>query len=160
MNHIAYFKLQAKNLFKDYKTQAPYIDDVDGNSYYGYSSKYFDIDRIFLEYNSILHECRWDEGNLSLMQIQHIFAQMLGFKKWADLLNTHEAELTLTRLLFDNQHKTSLEDWDMYISGVENDNHTTFDTETKSDIFKNVFVNVESHHNPFGDYRINKKLTA
>ncbi|MBL4589907.1 MAG: hypothetical protein JKY11_07520 [Alphaproteobacteria bacterium] len=48
MNHIAYFKLLAKNLFKDYKTQAPYIED--GETYYGYDPEYLDIDRILLEY--------------------------------------------------------------------------------------------------------------
>ncbi len=160
MKHIAYFKLQAKNLLKDYKTQTPYIDSVDGNSYHGYSPKYFDIDRILLEYDGTLHECRWDEDNLGLMQIQHIFAQMLGFKKWADLLNASEAELALVKLLFDNQHKISIEDWDIYISGVENDNHSVLDTETRLDVFTNVFANVEGHHNPFGDYRLNRKLIS
>ena len=29
MNHIEYFKLQAKNLLRDYKTQTPYIEGGD-----------------------------------------------------------------------------------------------------------------------------------
>lgn len=126
MTPIAYFKLQAKNLFKDYKSQTPYIDDVDGNSYYGYSPKYFDIERILLEYNGILHDCRWDEADLNLMKIQHVFAQMLGFKKWTDLLKASDVELELAKLLFDNQDKIHIEDWEMYIAGVENDNNCTF----------------------------------
>jgi hypothetical protein len=154
MSPIAYLKLQAKNLFKDYKTQSSYVDKVDGNTYYEYSPEYFDIDRIFLEYDDILQDCHWHEENLSLMKIQHIFAQMLGFKKWEDLFNAPVIELELTKLLFDNQDKISIEDWDMYISGVENDNQTTLDSETRLDIFMNVFVNVEGHHNPFGSYRL------
>lgn len=155
MNPIAYFKLQAKNLFRDYKTKTPYIDNVDGNSYYGYNPKYFDIDRILLECDGILHDCHWDETSLSLMQIQHIFAQMLGFRKWADLLKASEVELELARLLFDNQEKISLEDWEMYIAGVEDDNNTSFTPDDRLEIFKQVFLNVEGHENPFGDYRLN-----
>jgi len=148
MNHIEYFKLQAKNLFKDYKTQTSYIDDVDGNSYYKYAPKFFDIDQIVLDYDL-------DEENLSLMKIHHIFAQLLGFKKWADLSKASEAELELAKQLFDNQDKIFLEDWKMYISGVEDDNNTTFDSETRLEIFKQVFLNVEGHKSPFPDYRLN-----
>ncbi len=160
MNPIAYFKLQAKNLLKDYKTQALYIDDVDGNSYYGYSPKYFDIDRILLEYDEVLHDCGWDETNLSLMQIQHIFAQMLGFRKWADLLKASDVELELAKLLFDNQDKIYIEDWEMYIAEVGVDNKTPLTSDVKLEIFKHVFLNVEGHINPFSDYRLNKKMVA
>lgn len=149
MTPVDYFKLQAKNLFKDYKTQTSYIDKVDGHSYYTYAPKYFDIERIFLEYD-------WDEEDFSLMKAQHLFALMLGFEKWADILKASDAELELAKLLWDNQHKIHLEDWDMYISGAEFDNNTTFDTEARIEIFKQVFVNVDGHHSPFGDYRINK----
>ena len=44
---VNYFKLQAKNLYRDYQTKQPYIDDVDGQTYYQYSPKYFDIDQLF-----------------------------------------------------------------------------------------------------------------
>jgi hypothetical protein len=97
MTHIEYFKLQAKNLFRDYKTQTSYIDEVDGYSYYTYTPKYFDIDSIFLEYN--LDE--EDEENLTLMKAQHLFSLMLGFEKWADILKASEARLELARLLWD-----------------------------------------------------------
>lgn len=149
MTPVDYFKLQAKNLFKDYKTQTSYIDKVDGNSYYTYTPKYFDIDRIFLEYD-------WDEVNFTLMKAQHLFALMLGFEKWADILNASQSELELAKLLWDNQHKIGLEDWEMYIHSAEFDNQTTFDTESRIEIFKQVFVNVEGHYNPFGDYRLSK----
>lgn len=151
MNHIDYFKLQAKNLHRDYKTRTSYTDKVDGNSYYTYAPQFFDIGGIFLEYD-------WDEESFSLMKAQHLFAIMLGFGKWADLLKASEAELELAKLLWDNQHKIHLEDWEMYIARAEDDNKTTFSTEDRIEIFKHVFANVEGHSSPFGDYRLNKNM--
>lgn len=150
MTHIEYFKLQAKNLFRDYKTQSSYIDEVDGHSYYQYAPTYFDIDRIFLEYD-------WNEEKFSLMKAQHLIALMLGFPKWTDLLKASPARLELAALLFDNQHKISLEDWDDYIAHAEELNNMAFDDENRVKIFKEVFVKREGHHNPFGDYRLKKK---
>ena len=46
MKNIDYFKLQAKNLLKDYQTR--YLSE-DGNIY-EYEPKFFDIVGIFLEY--------------------------------------------------------------------------------------------------------------
>lgn len=151
MKTIDFFKLQAKNLFRDYKTQT----QVNGN--YTYTPKFFDIESIFSSYHGFFDIDGWDEGNLTLMKIQHLFAYMLGFEKWADLVNASEAELELTKLLFDNQDKISVEDWEDYIVGAESDNNTTFDTEARIGIFEHVFANVEGHHNPFGDYRLSKK---
>jgi hypothetical protein len=148
MKHLDYFRLQAKNLFKDYKTKVPFTDDH-GFSYFKYSPKHFDIDRIFVEYD-------WDEENFSLMKAQHLFAIMLGFENWADLLKASDTELELAKLLWDNQHKIGLEDWEMYIENVESDNKTTFDAKARMEIFKQVFVDVDGHQSSFGDYRLNK----
>ena len=71
MTPVEYFKLQAKNLFRDYKTQSSYIDAVDGNSYYQYNPKYFDFDSIFLDYD-------WDEENFSL-DSSHSRIQQMGW---------------------------------------------------------------------------------
>lgn len=148
MNHIDFFKLQAKNLFRDYKTQ--FVNESGSVPIYDYKPKYFDINGIFVDFD-------WDEENLSLMKIQHIFAVLVGFESWADLVNASESELELAKLLFDNQHKISLDEWQMYIADAEGDNNTTFDTESRIEIFKAVFANVDGHHNPFGDYRLHKK---
>ena len=148
MSHIDYFKLQAKNLFRDYQTQ--YLDESGRVPIYAYKPSYFDIDRIFVEFD-------WNEENISLMKIQHLFALLIGFESWADLVNASEAELELAKLLFDNQHKISVEDWEMYIAGAEHDNNTTFDTEARIETFEHVFANVEGHHNPFGDWRLTKQ---
>ena len=139
MTHIEYFKLQAKNLFRDYKTQTSYIDDVDGNTYYKYAPKFFDIDGIILAYDL-------DEDNLSLMKLQHIIAQMLGFEKWANLSKASNAELELAKQLFDNQDKIFLEDWEM--------TYGEYDAESQLEIFKQVVLNIDEHYNPFPDYRL------
>lgn len=147
MNHIEFFKLQAKNLFRDYKTKTPYVDKVDGYTYYNYDPKFFDVDRILLEFD-------YDEENFTLMNAQHIIALMIGFRKWADLLKASTAELELAKLLFDNQHKISFEDWQHYMLHTIEMNNKVFETEIWVEIFKEVFVNVEGHHNDFGDYRL------
>ncbi len=153
MTPIDYFKLQAKNLFRDYKTQTSYVDEIAGNTYYKYEPKYFDIERIFIEYD-------WNEVDFTLMKAQHLISLMLGFGKWTELLKASKPELELAKLLFDNQHKISVEDWGIYIEEAENDNKTIFDTESRVEIFKQVFGNVEGHHNPFGDYRLHKTATS
>ena len=148
MTPLSYFKLQAKNLLKDYKTQTS-VDEGDGISIYTYSPKFFDIDQIFIDYD-------WDEENFTLMKAQHLFAILLGFEKWGELLKASDAELELAKLVWDNQHKIRLDEWQDYIFGVETDNNTTFDVGDRIEIFKKVFGDVEEHRNPFPDYRKRK----
>ena len=131
MTHVDFFKLQAKNLFRDYKTKTPYIDEVDGNTYYRYSPKYFDIDGILLDFD-------YDEKEFSLMKAQHVLALKIGFSKWSDLLKASPAELELAKLLFES--KVDAEEWEMYIIGAERDNQTEFDPESRIEIFKQVFL--------------------
>ena len=149
MKPIDYFKLQAKNLFRDFKTKTPYRDEGDGNTYYKYEPKYFDVDSVVLDFD-------WDEETFSLMNAQHTIALMAGFRKWADLSKASETELELAKLLFDNQHKINAEEWEMYIASVESDNSTTFDAESRLEIYKQVFLNVEGHRSDFLDYRLTK----
>jgi hypothetical protein len=49
MKPIEYFKLQAKNLFRDYKTQ--FLDESGDVAIYDYTPKYFDINRIFVAFD-------------------------------------------------------------------------------------------------------------
>lgn len=149
MSPVDYFKLQAKNLLKDYKTQTSDIDQADGITYFTYSPTYFDIDRIFLEYD-------WDEENFSLMKAQQLFALMLGFDKWGDLIDAPSSELELAKLVWDNQHKIHLEDWNEYIAQAEDDNAVSFGPEERIDIFRQFFVEVDGHHSSFGDYRLKR----
>lgn len=150
MKPLDYFKLQAKNLFKDYKTKKPVFDEIIKKYLYEYTPKYFDVDGIV---------CDWDldEDNFTLMKAQHVIAQMVGFDKWAELINASEVELELAKLLFDNQDKVYLEDWLMYLDSVE-DQIGLLDDESKLDLFKEVHLKQESEfHNPWPDYRLHKK---
>lgn len=133
MTSIEYFKLQAKNLLRDYNTKTPYFDEVIESYLYQYYPKYFDIDEIILAYNV-------DEENFGLMKAQHIIAQMVGYNKWSDLLKTSKSEFELAKLLFDNKDKITVNDWEMYIASVELDNHTTFDSESRLEIFKHIYL--------------------
>lgn len=151
MTPIDYFKLQAKNIFRDYKTKTPYIDKVDGFTYYNYTPKFFDVDRILLEFG-------YDEESFTLMKAQHIIALMVGFRKWADLLKATELELEMAKLLFDHQDKISFEDWQHFMAHTIELNNKNFDLENWIEIFKEVFVERgETHHSDFEDYRLKKQ---
>lgn len=134
MTHIEYFKMQAKNLFKDWKTRTTYTD-VDGSTRYQYNGKNFDVSSIFFDFEGI-----YDENDLTLMKAQHIIACMAGFSKWAELLKSSDAKLELERLLLDNRDKISREDWEMYINSIECDNDISIDVESQVELFKRVFV--------------------
>lgn len=149
MKPIDYFKLQAKNLFRDYKTQHTYQVDTDGTKHFAYKPKYFDLDEIFLDFES------FNEEDFSLMKAQHLLATMLGFKKWADLLNASEIELELAKLRFDNQDRISLEEWEDGVAEIEAEHNFTFDAQGRLDYFKHG-LSVPGGHGLFDkDYRLN-----
>ena len=102
MENIEYFKLQAKNLLKDYKTQLFSKEEI-----YDYHPKYFDVIRLFNDFKYRYFE---DNFSFTLMHAQHLIAKLAGFDKWNDLLNAKPAELELAHLLFDNAHKTSIDE--------------------------------------------------
>jgi hypothetical protein len=150
MKQIEYLKLQAKNLFKDYKTKKPHFDTVINSYLYEYDPKYFDIDGIILDFDI-------NEENFSLMKAQHIIARIVGFRKWADLLKASEIELEIAKLLFDNQDKIFLEDWEIRISLAEQECKMTFDPESRLEILKQDIINWKAADNPFPDYRLDKQ---
>ncbi|WP_422032564.1 hypothetical protein [Reyranella sp.] len=147
MTPIAYFKLQAKNLFRDYKTKTSTIDVVDGQSHYAYDAKYFDIDAIFVDFD-------WDEDDFSLMKAQHTIAILAGFRKWADLAKASGVELEFAKLLFDHQDKMNAEEWAVYVAHAEHDNKTTFDAEARLEIYKQVVLRDDGPRSQFLDYRL------
>ena len=61
MTHTDFFKLQAKNLFKDYQTKKKSSEAAIGD--YQYDPKYFDIEEIILYFDI-------DEVDFSLMKAQ------------------------------------------------------------------------------------------
>ncbi len=149
MKTIEYFKLQAKNLHKDFKTQKPYFDSSLGDNLFEYSPKFFDVDALVTDFE--IHE-----NHFTLMNAQHIIARLGGFEKWTVLLKANPEALELSKLLFDNMHKISIEEWDMYISGEQDEKGFLFDDEFKMDIFKAVFADVDGHQSGY-DYRLTKR---
>lgn len=154
MKTIEYFKLQAKNLYKDFKTQKSYFDPDYGRNLYEYAPKFFDVDLLILDYDIV-------ENNFTLMNAQHYIAKLAGFTKWTEMLKASPSAQKLSKLLFDNMHKISVIEWDIYISGEQNEKGFLFDDEFKLDIFKAVFDEVDGHQGGVSDYRLtrNEKLS-
>jgi hypothetical protein len=150
MKTVEYFKLQAKNLHKDFKTQNSYFDPTYGHDVYEYAPKFFDVDSLALDFDI-------DEDNFTLMNAQHYIARLAGFRKWTDMLKASPSAIELSKLLFDNMHKVSVIEWDIYISSEERDKGFQFDDEFKLDIFKAVFDEVDSHQSDGIDYRLQRE---
>lgn len=150
MKTIEYFKLQAKNLHKDFKTQKPYFDSSLGDNLFEYSPKFFDVDALVTDFD--IHE-----HHFTLMNAQHIIAKLVGFEKWTEMIMASPPALELAKLLFDNMHKIRNEEWLYYILDVENENSITLDDEDKLDIFKTVFADVDGHQSDGYDYRLAKR---
>jgi hypothetical protein len=149
MKTIDYFKLQAKNLFRDFKTQKPYYDPTYGRDLYQYTPKYFDVDALALDFDI-------DEDNFTLMNAQHCIAKLAGFTKWTEMLKASPSELQLSKLLFENMHKISIIEWDLYLSAEQREKNLLFDDEDKLDIFQIVFADVDGHQTDGYDYRLSK----
>lgn len=95
MKNIDYFKLQAKNLLKDYQTR--YLSE-DGEIY-EYEPKFFDIVGIFLEYGVMDDDKNFE---FKLGNAQHLIAQMAGFSSWKELITSSETKQSDARKLLEN----------------------------------------------------------
>lgn len=107
MSNLEYFKLQAKNLMRDWNTH-----QEDEELGYVYTPQFFDIDGLLLAFNE-------DETKFCLQRAQHLIAQLAGFKKWNDLIKASEGELRFAKLVFDackasDDIVTTSENWKMY----------------------------------------------
>jgi hypothetical protein len=122
MNHIDYFKLQAKNLFKDFKekTQKRFSDDAE----------------------FIVGEYGFGMDDFSLMKAQHIIALMGGFDKWADLARASKPKLEVAKLLFDNRSKVNVEEWNEYIWGIKQDHSAELDPEDQLLMLKQIWLRI------------------
>ena len=133
MNAINYFKLQAKNLHRDFKTQTPLVDKMIGGFQYEYSPKYFQIYEIITDFDI-------DEDNFTLMNAQHVIAKIAGFDKWSSLIKVSPSELELAKLLFEHQDKIDLISWNFYIADAQSMNEYELDVEAQVEIFKQVVI--------------------
>ena len=150
MNHNDFFKLQAKNLHRDYKTQKTVLNE-NGESYLEYEPKFFDIDAIFEDYEI-------DNEDFSLMSAQHLVAKMLRFNKWSDLINATKPEIELARLKFVNQNKIPLVEWDIQVAGVEREHHMVFDPEDELNYYKHCLSHYDESVLFFPTYLLEKSL--
>ncbi|GAA4203216.1 hypothetical protein GCM10022289_19130 [Pedobacter jeongneungensis] len=147
MTTIEYFKSQAKNLHKDFKTQKPYFDPELECDTYNYSPRFFDVE-------ALLNDFDINEESFSRMNALHIITRLGGFKKWDELIHASTAELELARLLFDNMHKLCIEEWEYYLLDIENEHDIEFTDEGRLEVFNLVYANEEGHQSYGYDYRI------
>jgi hypothetical protein len=150
MNHIDFFKLQAKNLYRDFKTQKTVLDE-EGNSYSEYEPKFFDIDAIFEDYEI-------DNEDFSLMNAQHLVARLLRFNKWSDLINATKPELELAKLKFVNQNKIPLIEWDIQVAGVEREHDMVFEPQDELDYYKHCLSHYDESIIFYPTYLLEKNL--
>ncbi|APQ19052.1 hypothetical protein [Maribacter hydrothermalis] len=150
MNTIDFFKLQSKNLHRDFKTKKPVSDKVDRDWLYEYEPKYFDVGTIIYDFNL-------DEEKLTLMKAQHIIAQIAGFQKWTVLIKASDPDLKIAKIIYENQDVIDLRMWVDYIAEAERMNQTNFDSETKLAICEQVFENGVFDDVLFDCYLLDKK---
>lgn len=136
MESIDYFKLQAKNLFKDYETR--FFNEKKG--IYEYKQKYFDIGSIFLDFEI---PDKKDDFTFTLMNAQHLIAKMAGYENWGELKAAPIPELEIRHILFDGIYKITFDEWNMYIQNIENKNHIRLSSKEKFEIIKKNFMNQE-----------------
>jgi hypothetical protein len=91
------------------------------------------------------------------MNAQHIIAQIAGFEKWTELLRASVAELELAKLLFDNQDIIHAQTWKDYIADAEEMNQTNFDSVSKLEMYKELFLNRRIFEDTFPDYLLKKE---
>lgn len=147
MEHVDYFKLQSKNLLKDFNTR--FFDPKE--DLYCYKPKFFDIDQIFLDFDLPDYE---ENFSFTLMNAQHIISKLAGFSKWGDLAKASQARLELAHLLYDNAYKISIEEWERYINHIQDELHRPLSDKELLEIFKKVFLESENHRSDYIPYRI------
>ncbi|UAY53187.1 hypothetical protein [Ferruginibacter albus] len=133
MDAIEFFKQQAKNLHKDFKTQTPLVGKTSHGFQYEYSPKYFHIYDIISDFDI-------DENNFRLMKAQHVIAKIANFDSWGNLIKASPSELELAKLLFEHQDKIDLLSWQFYIADAQAMNKDELDAEIQVEIFKQVVV--------------------
>ena len=134
MEHIDYFKLQAKNLHKDFETR--FFNEKE--KIYEYNPKYFDIGSLFSDYG--IPDDKAD-FTFTLMNAQHLIAKMIGYENWGELKNAPEPELEIRHILFDSIHKLTFDEWNMHIQNYEKENHIRLSWKEKLEIIQKKFTN-------------------
>lgn len=110
MEHISYFKQQAKNLLKDFKTRI--YSEEDEVSYY--NPKFFDITSILMYFD---YPDDNPDFTFTLMNAQHVIARMVGFEKWGDLIHSSEKKQELAAFLLHRfKSAEDIQEWEDTVS--------------------------------------------
>ncbi len=112
MTYLDFFRLQAKNLYRAWKTHK---ENEEG--FYDYESPLFDVNDFLLYFDEDDHE-----KEFCLQRAQHLVAQLAGFRKWNDLIKADDDHLKFGKIIFQgcvnaNNGVCSYEDWEMYYLG-------------------------------------------
>ncbi|MBO4439726.1 MAG: hypothetical protein J5798_10280 [Spirochaetaceae bacterium] len=94
MTNLEFFKNEAKKFLKDWRTQTQTVGS-DGAISYHYDWMFYDVGDLFFYYE--LDDK--DEQNIKLARAQHYIANMLGYKKWDNLIHASDTELELAEFL-------------------------------------------------------------
>lgn len=116
MSNLEFFKKEAKNLLKDWKTQTKSVGS-DSSVSFSYSPKFYNVKDLFLSYEF----SDKDEQDIKLSCAQHLIAKIAGFKKWNELIQASPKRLELAELLvrqvkndFNDDYNGRVPfDWDM-----------------------------------------------
>ena len=114
MDKLSFFKLQAKNLLKDFKTRF-YNEE---EQIFDYQPKHFDIGDLFLYFDYPDYK---EDFTFSLMNAQHLIAKMVGYEKWDDLIHASEKELELAEYLLRKfKDSQDIQEWEesLTFSGI------------------------------------------
>lgn len=150
MNCIDFFKLQAKNLHRDFKTKMSLPVGQGYSRQYDYKPKYFDVELVIQDF-------KLDHEKLTLMKAQHAMARMTGFNKWTSLIRASESELKVAKILFENQDVIDKRMWQDYIAQTERMNQSKIDSETELTICEQVFEMDIFRDIQFDCYLLDKK---
>ena len=153
MSNLEYFKKQAKNLLKDWQTQTKTVEE-DGLITYNYSPKFYDVGDLFFYYEF----SDKDEQDIKLARAQHLIAQMVGFKKWTDLVAASEKELEYAEVLLRNfKNSEDIADWEIteMFSGI-----ARFDIDSKIEYAKQYFKGIKSDAPDIEDQNIKPKILS
>lgn len=104
MTPIAYFKLQAKNLNRDIKTQ--FFNEED--ELLDYKPRFFDVNDIVVMYDLDERDPKFK----TLGKAQWIIAIILGLKSWDELIHSDPVSLELYKLMFEHQNEITPDEWD------------------------------------------------
>lgn len=102
MDVIAFFKLQAKNFLRDWKTR--YLDE---EGLWQYRSRFIDVNGFFCDFG----DGAWEDEEPSLMRAQHFVALICELDSWAELINLPQDELDFLKYVWERQNQNSFADW-------------------------------------------------